>query len=72
MSQCSIMRIDYTQPCGPYNEARVALFDIHNISEAAARRCIFAGEYNKNIIDCTKEQYESVFSSMLDKKGESL
>lgn len=61
-----IKRIDYQKTIGTEIKIeRVALYDDNNIYEKEVRKYIKSEEYNPNIIHCDREQFESVFKSLI-------
>lgn len=71
----NVCLIEYEKQYGrlkKYTEKKVALFDGDTISEEEVNKAIMEDDaYHRDIIFCSKEQYLSVFSSMIGKKKEN-
>ena len=66
MEKTKVMRIDFTQHIGPYEQPMVALFESRDMTEAEAKQQIllYPQGYDKKIVFMSLQQFETVFRSL--------
>lgn len=65
-----LMRIEYTESYPSIHFPMIALFDDRKISAKEVEDLLQAGENSPFVIVCTREQFQNVFASLINKEDE--